>query len=58
MNDHGDQYKKRVIKNMQRKVKQPKFELVEVLNVGNDNTAILLNSIRMKTVFFVNPCVR
>ena len=44
MNYYEDQYKKRVIKNMQRKAKQLGFKLVEAINVDNDNIVTLLSS--------------
>jgi uncharacterized protein YdiU (UPF0061 family) len=44
MNHYEDQYKQRVIKNMQRKAKQLGFKLVKVINVDNDNIATLLTS--------------
>ena len=44
MNYYEDQYKKRVIKNMQRRAKHLGFKLVEAINVDNDNIATLLSS--------------
>lgn len=44
MNHYEEQYKKRVIKNMQRKAKQLGFKLVKVINVDNENIATLLSS--------------